>query len=39
MLAAHHVVPRAEGGPDALENLEALCVTCHGRESAEERRY
>jgi 5-methylcytosine-specific restriction endonuclease McrA len=38
MLAAHHVIPRAEGGPDTPENLEALCVTCHGRESAVERR-
>jgi 5-methylcytosine-specific restriction endonuclease McrA len=38
MLAAHHVIPRAQGGPDALSNLEALCVQCHGRESAAERR-
>jgi 5-methylcytosine-specific restriction endonuclease McrA len=37
MLAAHHVVPRVEGGPDALENLEAVCVACHGRETAAER--
>jgi len=37
-LQAHHVIPRAEGGPDTPENLEALCVSCHGRESGEERR-
>lgn len=36
--AAHHVTPRSEGGPDTPENLETLCVHCHGRESAEERR-
>ena len=36
-LQAHHVIPRAEGGPDTLRNLEALCVACHGRESAAER--
>ncbi len=39
MLAAHHVVPRAEGGPDTLWNLEAQCVRCHGRETAEEQRW
>lgn len=38
LLSAHHVVPRVEGGPDALENLEALCVRCHGRETAAEHR-
>jgi 5-methylcytosine-specific restriction endonuclease McrA len=38
LLSAHHVIPRAEGGPDAPENLVALCASCHGRESAEERR-
>jgi 5-methylcytosine-specific restriction endonuclease McrA len=37
-LSAHHITPRVEGGPDALENLEALCVRCHGRASADERR-
>jgi 5-methylcytosine-specific restriction endonuclease McrA len=37
-LNAHHVVPRVEGGPDTLENCVALCVVCHGRESAAERR-
>src|SRR3954452_14722896 len=37
-LHAHHVEPRAEGGSDTLENLVALCVSCHGRETAVERR-
>jgi 5-methylcytosine-specific restriction endonuclease McrA len=37
-LGAHHGAPRAEGGPDTPENLETLCVRCHGRESGEERR-
>jgi 5-methylcytosine-specific restriction endonuclease McrA len=37
-LAAHHVIPRNEGGADHPANLEALCVQCHGRESAAERR-
>jgi 5-methylcytosine-specific restriction endonuclease McrA len=32
------VIPRSEGGPDHPSNLETLCVTCHGRESAAERR-
>ncbi len=30
-LHAHHVVPRAEGGPDTEENLVTLCRPCHGR--------
>ena len=30
-LRAHHVVPREEGGPDALENLTTLCNPCHRR--------
>jgi 5-methylcytosine-specific restriction endonuclease McrA len=37
LLSAHHIVPRAEGGRDAPENLEALCIACHGRETAAER--
>jgi 5-methylcytosine-specific restriction endonuclease McrA len=37
LLSAHHIVPRVEGGPDELENLEALCVACHGRAEAKRR--
>ncbi len=37
MLAAHHVMPRAEGGPDTPENLETLCASCHARLEAEQR--
>lgn len=28
-LVAHHKLPRRYGGPDLLENLEAVCRTCH----------
>ncbi len=28
-LHADHIVPRAEGGTDILDNLGALCVACH----------
>jgi 5-methylcytosine-specific restriction endonuclease McrA len=38
LMSGHHIIPRAEGGPDAPENLETLCVSCHGRETAAERR-
>jgi 5-methylcytosine-specific restriction endonuclease McrA len=31
-LSAHHVIPRLEGGPDHPDNLETLCVSCHGKE-------
>ena len=38
-LVAHHRIPRRLGGPDSLENLVALCRTCHptveGRDRAE----
>jgi 5-methylcytosine-specific restriction endonuclease McrA len=36
-LQAHHDVGRAEGGPDAPENLVTLCATCHARLEAERR--
>jgi 5-methylcytosine-specific restriction enzyme A len=26
---ADHIIPRAEGGQDSLENLATLCVPCH----------
>ena len=28
-LTVHHIVPRDEGGPDALSNLISLCDPCH----------
>jgi len=27
---ADHITPRAQGGADALGNLRALCIRCHG---------
>ncbi len=30
----HHIVPRAEGGPDDVENAAPLCPTCHERYGA-----
>ena len=36
-LSAHHVIPRAQGGPDTPENLVSLCASCHGRLEAEQR--
>ena len=29
MLECHHIVPIGDGGPDEIENGEALCFTCH----------
>jgi len=31
-----HIVPLAEGGTDALENLQLLCEPCHRSKSAQE---
>lgn len=31
---ADHIVPRAEGGEDRLENLRTLCVPCHKARTA-----
>jgi 5-methylcytosine-specific restriction endonuclease McrA len=28
-LTIHHILPRSQGGSDALENLIVLCVKCH----------
>ncbi len=28
-LEVDHVIPRAQGGGDSLENLQALCLRCH----------
>jgi 5-methylcytosine-specific restriction endonuclease McrA len=30
-LVAHHKMPRRYGGPDAYENLEPVCRSCHPR--------
>jgi 5-methylcytosine-specific restriction endonuclease McrA len=30
-LAAHHKIPRSDGGLDHPSNLEALCASCHAR--------
>ena len=32
---ADHVIPRALGGPDTLENLRALCGPCHHRRTGQ----
>lgn len=29
-----HIVPRAQGGTDAPENLQPLCHACHSRKTA-----
>lgn len=29
LLTAHHIIPRAEDGPDLLHNLVTLCNECH----------
>ena len=31
-----HIVPRWKGGPDTDDNLQALCVTCHGDKTTAE---
>ena len=30
-LVAHHRIPRRLGGPDAFDNLEPVCRSCHPR--------
>jgi 5-methylcytosine-specific restriction endonuclease McrA len=37
-LAAHHIIPRREGGADHPSNLVTLCASCHARLEAEHRR-
>ena len=27
---AHHIIPKAQDGPDTMENLVTLCDLCHG---------
>lgn len=31
-----HVLPLADGGPDELDNMQALCADCHATKTAEE---
>lgn len=31
-----HIIPKAKGGTDALENLQAICRPCHERKTAHE---
>ncbi len=35
-LHAHHIIPRAEGGPNTLANGKALCPECHATEHGQE---
>jgi 5-methylcytosine-specific restriction protein A len=35
---AHHKVARKECGDNSLDNLETLCLECHKRETAQQRR-
>lgn len=37
-LEVHHRIPRAQGGPDELGNVETLCRSCHDAADAEIRR-
>ncbi len=34
-----HIVPLHKGGTDDLDNLEGLCLTCHGRKTAKDMGY
>lgn len=34
--AVDHIVPKAEGGTDADDNLQAICTECHRAKTAEE---
>lgn len=34
-LTVHHIIPRAAGGLDNLNNLETLCRHCHQKEHAD----
>lgn len=33
-----HIVPKAEGGSDAMSNLRLLCPSCHSRRTATDNR-
>ena len=38
VLECDHVVPLEDGGTDEIENLQALCVSCHFAKTARENR-
>jgi 5-methylcytosine-specific restriction endonuclease McrA len=29
-----HIIPRSQGGTNDPKNLQALCITCHGKKTA-----
>lgn len=33
-----HVIPKREGGPDSLDNLQSLCKSCHSKKTFRERK-
>ncbi|RJQ29202.1 HNH endonuclease [Candidatus Parcubacteria bacterium] len=33
-----HIIPLSQGGPDAEENIQALCKECHDRKSKNEQK-
>lgn len=37
--AVDHITPKAQGGTDDPENLQALCAPCHDTKSAEEAKH
>lgn len=34
--AVDHITPKSEGGPDSLQNLQAICLACHTQKTAAE---
>jgi 5-methylcytosine-specific restriction protein A len=34
-----HIIPKAQGGTDELDNLQSLCKGCHSRKTAKEGRW
>lgn len=31
-----HIVPKTQGGQDTMDNLQTLCIKCHGRKTVAE---
>jgi 5-methylcytosine-specific restriction endonuclease McrA len=31
-----HIIPLFEGGPDSLDNKQAICITCHSKKTRKE---